>query len=82
MSVGTEAEAEHGRLGKGAELKAWGLVRWSGKLGEGRTEGLGCGKAEWKARERGRTEGLGFGKAEWKARGRGRTEGLGCGRAE
>jgi hypothetical protein len=34
MSVETEAEAEHGRLGKGAELKAWGLVRRSGRPGE------------------------------------------------
>jgi hypothetical protein len=52
---GGEAEAEHGRLGEGAELKAWGVVGRSGRLGEGRTEGLGCGRAKWKARGRGRS---------------------------
>jgi hypothetical protein len=35
-----------------AELKAWGVVRRSGRLGEGKTEGLGCDKAEWKAKRR------------------------------
>ena len=50
-----------GRLGE--SRKAWDMVRQSERLGEGRTEGLGCDKVEWKARERGRTEGLGFGKA-------------------
>ncbi len=39
-----------------AELKAWGVVRRNGRLGEGRTEGFGCGKAEWKARGRGESE--------------------------
>ncbi len=46
------------------------MVGRSGRLEKGRTEDLGCGKVQRKARERGRTEGLGFGKAEWKARGR------------
>ncbi len=46
-----------GRLGKGAELKAWGVVWRNGRLGECRTEGFGCGKAEWKAR--GRQKGFG-----------------------
>jgi hypothetical protein len=50
-------------------MKVWGVVGRSGRLEEGRTEGLGRGEAERKARG-GRTEGLGCGKAEWKARGR------------
>ncbi len=44
------------------------MIRRSERLGEGKTEGLGCDKAEWKARGRGSTEGLGCGRAEWKAR--------------
>ncbi len=36
----------------------------SGRLGESKTEGLGCDKAEWKARGRGRIEGLRCGGAE------------------
>jgi hypothetical protein len=28
------------------------VVRWSERLGEGRTEGLRCGKVEWMARGR------------------------------
>ncbi len=44
------------------------MVERSGRLGEGRTEGLGCDKVEWKARGRGSIEGLVCVKSEWMAK--------------
>ncbi len=52
MEWKAERLRQSGRLGEGVELKAWGVVGWSGRLGEGRTEGFGCGRVEWKARRR------------------------------
>jgi hypothetical protein len=57
------------------------VVRQSERLGEGKTEGLGCGRAEWKAREGAALKAWCVIRRSGRLR-EGRTEGLGCGKAE